>query len=126
MKPASSGLLTHSPPVENFALLAADLPLQQAVAANGAARENEGLAAFGRRWGSADMFEQGRLANDNPPRLVTFDARGRRRDAVEFHPPYHRLMEESISAGVHAATWEASGTRAPAAAQPHRAHPFPL
>jgi len=124
MNPGTSELLNQSPPYEDIDLFAGDLPLQQAVAANGAARENEGFAAFGRRWGSADMFEQGRLANDNPPRLVTFDARGRRRDAVEFHPAYHRLMEESIGAGLHAATWEASGTRAPAPAEVARAARF--
>src|SRR5262249_57340928 len=103
MNPGTSELLNQSPPYEDIDLFAGDLPLQQAVAANGAARENEGLAAFGRRWGAADMFEQGRLANDNPPRLVTFDARGRRRDAVEVHPAHHRLMEGGLRARVPAA-----------------------
>ena len=34
--------------------------------------------AFGRHWGSAEMFEQARLANENPPNLHVFDAKGER------------------------------------------------
>ena len=52
------------------------------------------------------MFEQARLANEYPPRLKTFDAKGRRSDTVEFHPAYHRFMAESIAAGLHASTWQ--------------------
>ena len=37
--------------------------------------EATALSVFGRRWGSAPMFEQARLANANPPSLRTFDAR---------------------------------------------------
>ena len=46
-----------------------------------------------------------RLANENPPKLRTFDAKGRRIDVVEFHPAYHPFMAESIAAGLHASTW---------------------
>src|SRR5215475_3344772 len=106
MDSGTSELVNQSPVFEDVDLFAGDLPLRRAVAANGAAPENEALAAFGRRWGAAEMFEQGRLANHNPPSLVTFDPQGRRRDVVEFHPAYHRVMEESIGAGLHAATWE--------------------
>ena len=45
------------------------------------------------------MFEQARLANENPPRC-----RLRRQgagDMVEFHPAYHRFMADSIAAGLH-------------------------
>ena len=83
--------------------------------------EAEALAAFGRRWGSAAMFEQARLANENPPRLRTFDAQGHRCDLVEFHPAYHYFMAESIAAGLHASTWRADATPAPAPADVARA-----
>src|ERR1700724_71918 len=106
------GVLNQSPPFEDIDLFALDRPLQDALAANGAGGEAAELSAFGRRYGSAEMLEEARRANENPPRLASFDRKGFRRDTVEFHPAYHRLMGESIAAGVHAATWRADGGRA--------------
>ena len=117
-------VFNQSPPYEDVDLFGSDRPLQDALAANGAARDNAVLAGFGRQWGSADMMEQGRLANENPPRLKTHDAKGHRSDTVEFHPAYHRLMAESIGAGLHAMTWEGDGARAPAPAEVARAARF--
>ena len=65
----------QSPPYADIDLFGSDRALQDAVAANGAGDEAAALAAFGRRWGSAPMFEQARLANENPPKLRAFDAR---------------------------------------------------
>jgi putative acyl-CoA dehydrogenase len=59
------------------------------------------------------MVELGRLANENPPKLRLFDPKGHRRDEVEFHPSYHRLMNESLSAGLAAMTWNSDGSRMP-------------
>src|ERR1043165_5277565 len=98
----------QSPAYENVDLFGSDRALQEAVAANGA-EETAALSKFGRRWGSAEMFEQARLANDNPPKLRAFDARGDHSDVVEFHPAYHGFMAESIAAGLHALTWRAGG-----------------
>src|ERR1700746_1724991 len=56
------------------------------------------------RGAPATVFEMARLANEHPPRLKTFDAKGRRSDTVEFHPAYHHFMAESIEAGLHAPT----------------------
>src|SRR5262249_61058310 len=64
----------------------------------------------GRHWGAAEMSEQARLANVNEPTLKTFDAKGFRRDIVEFHPAYHAFMAESIGAGLHAMTWTRDGS----------------
>jgi putative acyl-CoA dehydrogenase len=114
-------VFNQSPPYVDIDLFATDLPLRQAVAANGADAEAAALSAFGRRWGSAQMFEQGRLANDNPPKLRTFDAKGRRLDVVEFHPAYHLFMAESVAAGLHASTWRADATPAGAPAEVARA-----
>jgi putative acyl-CoA dehydrogenase len=105
-------VFNQSPPFEDIDLFASDLPLREAVAANGADTEAAALSAFGRRWGSAQMFEQGRLANENPPKLRSFDARGRRIDVVEFHPAYHMFMAESVAAGLHASTWRLDATPA--------------
>ncbi|MFJ7345337.1 acyl-CoA dehydrogenase family protein [Streptomyces sp. NPDC101110] len=63
------------------------------------------LTALGRTSGSAQVQEWGRLANDNPPRLVTHDRYGNRVDEVEFHPSWHRLLGKGVSAGLTAA-WD--------------------
>jgi len=67
------------------------------------------------------MFERGRLANDNPPRLRSFDDKGNRLDLVEYHPSYHELMRESIGSGLHVSTWQHDATPAPAPAEVARA-----
>ena len=64
------------------------------------------------------------LANENTPKLRTFDARGNRRDEVEFHPAYHELMARSAHAGVHNSTWNAEGKPAGGAAEVVRAAKF--
>jgi len=70
------------------------------------------------------MSEMARLANEYPPRLKVFDAKGRRSDTVEFHPAYHHFMAESISAGLHASTWQPDATRAGPPAEVARAARF--
>ena len=55
------------------------------------------------------MAARGRVANENTPKLRTFDSRGNRRDEVEFHPAYHELMAHSAHAGLHNSTWTADG-----------------
>src|SRR5215470_10872003 len=95
---ATSEVFNQSPPFEDVDLFELDRPLADAVAANGGAAAIEELAGFGRHWGSADMAARGRLANENTPKLRTFDARGFRRDEVEFHPAYHELMAHAAHA----------------------------
>ena len=107
-------VLNQSPPYEDVDLFTSDRPLHEAVAANGAAGEGSALSAFGRHWGSAEFFDQARLANENEPTLETFDTKGNRRDVVAFHTAYHHFMRESMAAGLHALTWRPDGTRAPA------------
>src|SRR5262245_24117538 len=114
-------IFNQSPPFENVDLYAADRALQDAVAANGAGSEAAALSEFGRRWGSAAMFDAARLANENTPKLKTFDTKGFRRDTVEFHPAYHDFMAESFGAGLHCSTWQGDGTRAAAPAEVARA-----
>ena len=117
-------VLNQSPPYEDIDLYASDLPLREAVAANGAAAEDEALSAFGRRWGSAEFFDEARLANENGPKLREFDAKGFRRDVIEFHPAYHRFMAESMADGLHAMTWQPDGRHAPAPSEVARAARF--
>jgi putative acyl-CoA dehydrogenase len=105
-------VFNQSPPYEDVDLFSSDLPLIEAVEANGASAEAASLSAHGRQWGRADMFSLARRANENPPKLYTFDPKGFRRDVVEFHPAYHDLMRVSMAAGLHASTWTPSGQRA--------------
>jgi putative acyl-CoA dehydrogenase len=67
------------------------------------------------------MFSLARRANENPPKLYTFDPKGFRRDVVEFHPAYHDLMRASVAAGLHASTWTPAGQRAAPPAEVTRA-----
>jgi putative acyl-CoA dehydrogenase len=114
MDPTMTSSATHevfnqSPPFEDVDLFALDRPLVEAVAMNDGGSAHPELSEFGRHWGSAAMAARGRVANENPPKLRTFDARGNRRDEVEFHPAYHELMAHSAHAGIHNSTWDASG-----------------
>jgi putative acyl-CoA dehydrogenase len=71
----------------------------------GAAAQEEHLSGFGALIGREAVREMGRLANENPPKLVTFDRFGRRIDEVEFHPAYHELMRLGLEAGVASRAW---------------------
>ena len=105
-------IFNQSPPYEDIDLFSTDAPIVDAVKANGAGGETAALSAFGRQWGTAEMFALGRRANENPPKLYTFSPKGFRRDVVEFHPAYHELMRASIAAGLHASTFTPAGKRA--------------
>ncbi|MDA9469490.1 isovaleryl-CoA dehydrogenase [Bradyrhizobium sp. CCBAU 53415] len=121
---ATHEVFNQSPPFEDVDLFATDLPLVEAVRANGGAKAERELSEFGKQWGSAAMADRGRLANENTPKLRSFDSRGHRRDQVEFHPAYHELMAHSAHAGVHNSTWTADGRPAGDAAEVVRAAKF--
>jgi putative acyl-CoA dehydrogenase len=121
---ATHEVFNQSPPFENVDLYLADRPLVEAVAANGGGGAGAELSEFGRLWGSGAMADRGRLANENTPKLRTFDSRGNRRDEVEFHPAYHQLMALSAHAGIHQSTWTADGKPAGGASEVVRAARF--
>jgi putative acyl-CoA dehydrogenase len=121
---ATHEVFNQSPPFEDVDLYALDQPLIEAVAANGGAAAEKELSDFGRHWGSAAMAARGRIANENTPKLRTFDSRGNRRDEVEFHPAYHELMAHSAHAGVHNSTWDSKGALAGGASEVVRAAKF--
>ncbi|MBC7580847.1 MAG: isovaleryl-CoA dehydrogenase [Tardiphaga sp.] len=121
---ANPAVLNQSPPYEDVDLFASDRPLVEAVALNEASSAYVEHSDFGQLWGSAAMTERGRLANENPPQLKTFDARGNRRDEVEFHPAYHELMGHSVAAGIHNSTWTKTGAPAGRASEVTRAAKF--
>jgi putative acyl-CoA dehydrogenase len=97
---ATHEVFNQTPPLGDMNLWRDDPALQGAVRAFGRV-DNEllaSLSAFGERWGTVEMAEFGRLANENPPKLHTYDPHGYRADRVEIHPAYHALMRESRAA----------------------------
>ena len=107
----------QSPPYVDVDLYASDRPLQDAVAANGGGAETQALSAFGRHWGTAAMLELARQANENPPQLKTFDAKGFRREWSSSIRPTTRFMAESIAAGCKPRPGAMMAMPAPAPAQ---------
>jgi putative acyl-CoA dehydrogenase len=108
-------VFNQSPPYENVDLFLSDAPLVAAVKANDSAgdlADMAALSAFGKAWGTAERFELAGQANENTPKLKTFDPKGFRSDTVEFHPAYHGFMRDSVAAGLHASTWAENGQRA--------------
>lgn len=114
----TSDILNQSPPYVDVDLFSSDLPLREALNANGAGAKaaTDSLAAFGRHWGAADMFAQARQANENPPRLEN--------ETVVFDPAYHHFMAESVKAGLTAMTWTLDARLAPPPAEVARAARF--
>jgi putative acyl-CoA dehydrogenase len=107
---ATHEVFNQSPPFEEINLFTSDCALTEAVQREGEQASLEAslerLAAFGAVCGSAEALTLGRLANENPPRLRSFDSQGRRLDVVEFHPAYHRLMQISTAEGLHCSAWD--------------------
>ncbi|MGH0035371.1 MAG: isovaleryl-CoA dehydrogenase [Myxococcota bacterium] len=98
--------VTNQPPgLEDDDLFSSDPVLCEAVERAGAGWARERLAAFGRRAGSAEFRELGRLANRDGPRLRTHDRFGHRIDEVEFHPAWHRIMATAMEHEVHNLPW---------------------
>lgn len=89
-------------PLEPYNLYTSDPILRAAVAREGGGDEDGDLVAFGRLVGSEEVFRWGFEANRHSPELVTHDRFGERIDEVRYHPSYHRLLELSVGAGIHA------------------------
>jgi putative acyl-CoA dehydrogenase len=96
----------QSPAYENVNLFTSDAALRDAVGREGSRYAIRELSGLGLAFGSAEAFERGRLANENPPKLKTHDRQGRRIDMVEYHPAYHACMEASMGAGLHSSIWQ--------------------
>lgn len=102
---ATHEVFNQPPPLEEVNLFALNVPLQEAIAREGAGWAREWLAARGAELGGNRMREWAEQANRNPPVLRAFDARGMRRDEVEFHPAYHELMAYLKRHGASGEPW---------------------
>lgn len=81
-----------------------DTALREAVAREGGDWAAGALDDYGALAGG-ELVQDGFAANENKPRLRTFDRYGRRIDEVEFHPSYHRLMAASMKHGMNGFAW---------------------
>ncbi|MBW0002388.1 MAG: acyl-CoA dehydrogenase family protein [Hyphomicrobiales bacterium] len=104
---ATHEVFNQTPAFVDVDLASLDKPMLGALAAFGEESDAKKIVARGPILGSAENLELARLANENPPKLKLFDARGERQDFVEFHPAYHALMRASIAAGLASSTFEA-------------------
>ena len=93
------------PPLVNYNLFDADLPLREALEREGGSWAQDMVRELGRLAGTEEAITWGFQANANPPQLRTHDRFGNRIDEVEFHPAWHRLMEVAIGNGLHALPW---------------------
>ncbi len=92
-------------PLEDYNSFTADRALLEGVQREGGGWIVEQATAFGRKAGSAELLQQGFLADRFTPQLRTHDRFGNRIDEVEFHPAWHALMALGIANDVHALPW---------------------
>ena len=102
-------IFNQSPPFADVDLYATDAAFRDACRDGGISDRDDlaSLTSYARSCGSAEALDEARLANEHAPTLQAFDAQGRRRDEVAFHPAYHALMARSAAAGLASAAWEA-------------------
>ena len=100
-------VVNQVPPLADYNAYACDTALREAVAREGAGHADDWLRARGAELGSAEMQALAEQANRFVPTLKLFDATGRRRDIVEFHPAYHALMGYLQRHGAAAGPWAA-------------------
>ena len=102
---ATHDVSNQPPPLVDYDVFTTDLALVEGVERHQASWAIESLTELGRRAGSEEAQSWGRLANVNPPRLVTHDRYGHRIDEVEFHPSWHELMTVAVENGLHSSSW---------------------
>jgi putative acyl-CoA dehydrogenase len=103
---ASTHEVTNQPPpLVGYDVFGSDAALVEGVQRHGAGWAQDRLTAIGRRAGTEEALEWGRLANEHPPVLHAVDRYGNRVDEVEFHPSWHQLMEVAVGNGLHASSW---------------------
>ncbi|OAH63515.1 DNA alkylation response protein [Dietzia cinnamea] len=102
-------VLNQAPPrvdVDEYALNPA---LQEAVAVFSPHARVERFHEIGRHVGTEQYQHDAELANTLTPVHRAHDRWGNRVDEIEFHPAYHRIMEYSVSRGLHTSAWADPG-----------------
>ncbi|EOR04543.1 acyl-CoA dehydrogenase family protein [Acinetobacter tandoii] len=86
---------------QDYNLFSTDQVLQEILTRYGS-QDQAALAELGQVAGSAEYYQYADQANQHPPILHAFDARGRRKDFIEFHPAWHRWMALNRNYALHA------------------------
>ena len=86
---------------QDYNLFSTDQILQEILARYGS-QDQVALTEWGQVAGSAEYYQYADQANQHPPILHAFDARGRRKDFIEFHPAWHRWMALNRNYALHA------------------------
>ncbi len=87
--------------LENYNLFETDTVLQEILTRYGS-QDQARLTEMGKAVGSAEYYDYADLANKHTPILHAFDARGRRKDFIEFHPAWHKWMGLNRQFDTHA------------------------
>lgn len=86
---------------QDYNLFSSDQVLQEILTRYGS-QDQPALTILGQVAGSAEYYQYADQANRHPPILHAFDARGRRKDCIEFHPAWHRWMALNRNYALHA------------------------
>jgi len=100
-------MTNQPPPLPSINLFEGDIALVEAVRRSGAEGAEPHLKKSGKLAGDERVQDLARLAHRHQPELRAFDRFGHRKDAVEFHPAYHELMQLVFGDGVHSLAWTA-------------------
>ncbi|RKP49417.1 isovaleryl-CoA dehydrogenase [Trinickia fusca] len=103
---ATHEVTNQVPPLEHYNLYTSDAALTAAVEREGAAWHAEALSRDGALLGTPDVLALAALANRHEPELSTYNPRGERIDALEFHPSWHELLTLLRREGLHALPFE--------------------
>lgn len=87
--------------LENYNLFETDTVLQEILARYGS-QDQARLTEMAKVIGSAEYYDYADLANRHTPILHAFDARGRRKDFIEFHPAWHKWIGLNRQFDTHA------------------------
>ena len=87
--------------LQNYNLLTTDQVLIEILQRYGS-QDQQYLTEFSQIAGSTEYYEYADLANRHTPELHCFDARGRRKDFLEFHPAWHKWMRLNRQFDTHA------------------------
>src|SRR6186997_2566377 len=101
----SSEVLNQSVPFEDVDLLAADVPLQDALEREGGGWAVDRVRDCGLVAGSAEAQAHGRRAERNEPQLLTHDRFGHRIDQVELDPSWHWLLRIGVEREITSLPW---------------------
>ena len=87
--------------LENYNLFETDTVLKEILTRYGS-QDQARLTEMGKAVGSEEYYQYADLANRHTPILHAFDARGRRKDFIEFHPAWHQWMGLNRQFDTHA------------------------